>query len=118
MAKKAAYRKRRQNRFGMFLVSIAVFMMLVVVAFKSIELQAKKEAYHQKELMLQEQIEALGGKAVGSVSSKTDYLINNDVTSNSSKNKKARELGIPILSETDFLKMTGEEQENADQDTE
>ena len=58
MAKKAAYRKRRQNRFGMFLVSIAVFMMLVVVAFKSIELQAKKEAYHQKELMLQEQIEA------------------------------------------------------------
>ena len=67
---------------------------------------------------LQEQIEALGGKAVGSVSSKTDYLINNDVTSNSSKNKKARELGIPILSETDFLKMTGEEQENADQDTE
>ena len=58
MAKKAAYRKRRQNRFGMFLVSIAVFMMLVVVAFKSIELRAKKEAYHQKELMLQEQIEA------------------------------------------------------------
>ncbi len=58
MAKKAAYRKRRQNRFGMFLISIAVFMMLVVVAFKSIELRAKKEAYHQKELMLQEQIEA------------------------------------------------------------
>ncbi len=77
----------------------------------SLELFANRKA-------LQEQIEALGGKAVGSVSSKTDYLINNDVTSNSSKNKKARELGIPILSETDFLKMTGEEQENADQDTE
>ncbi len=57
---------------------------------------------------LQERIEALGGKAAGSVSSKTDYLINNDVTSNSAKNKKARELGIPILSEDDFLKMTGE----------
>lgn len=46
-----------------------------------------------------------GGKAAGSVSAKTDYLINNDVSSNSSKNKKARELGIPILSEEDFLEM-------------
>ena len=62
---------------------------------------------------LQEKIESLGGKAAGSVSAKTSYLINNDVTSNSSKNKKARELGIPILSEADFLKMIGEE-ENAD----
>ena len=50
-------------------------------------------------------IEERGGKVSGSVSSKTDYLINNDITSNSSKNKKARELGIPILSEADFLKM-------------
>ena len=50
-------------------------------------------------------IEERGGKVAGSVSSKTDYLINNDVTSNSSKNKKARELGITILSETDFLKL-------------
>ena len=47
----------------------------------------------------------LGGKAAGSVSAKTDYLINNDVTSGSSKNKKPRELGIPILSEEDFLEM-------------
>lgn len=51
-------------------------------------------------------IESLGGKVTGSVTGKTSYLINNDVTSNSSKNKKARELGIPILSEEDFLKMT------------
>lgn len=58
MARKAAYRRRRQNRFGMFLVSIAVLMMLVVVAFKSMELQEKKDAYHQRELMLQEQIDA------------------------------------------------------------
>ena len=58
MARRAAYRKKRQNRFGMFLVSIAVIMMLVVVAFKSVELRAKKEAYHQKELVLQQQIEA------------------------------------------------------------
>ena len=62
---------------------------------------------------LQEKIESLGGKAAGSVSAKTSDLINNDVTSYSSKNKKARELGIPILSEADFLKMIGEE-ENAD----
>lgn len=62
---------------------------------------------------LQEKIESLGGKAAGSVSAKTSYLINNDVTSNSSKNKKARELGILILSEEDFLKMIGEEK-NAD----
>lgn len=52
-------------------------------------------------------IESLGGKASGSVSSKTDYLINNDVNSLSSKNKKARELGIPIISEQDFLALTG-----------
>ncbi len=65
---------------------------------------------------LQERIESLGGKATGSVTSKTDYLINNDITSGSAKNKKARELGIPILSESDFLEMTGEN--NAHQDTE
>ena len=52
-------------------------------------------------------IETLGGKTTGSVSAKTDYLINNDVTSNSSKNKKARELGIPVISEKEFMKLTG-----------
>lgn len=51
-------------------------------------------------------IESLGGKVTGSVTSKTNYLINNDVTSTSSKNKKANELGIPILSEEAFLQMT------------
>lgn len=54
---------------------------------------------------LQSVIEARGGKATGSVTSKTTYLINNDVASNSSKNRKAKELGIPILSEEDFLKL-------------
>ena len=62
---------------------------------------------------LQAAIEARGGKATGSVTAKTTYLINNDVTSNSSKNKKAKELGIPIISELDFLNMMGEEN-NAD----
>lgn len=59
---------------------------------------------------LKEYIEQRGGKVTGSVTSKTDYLINNDVTSNSSKNKKARELEIPILSEEDFLHIAEEEQ--------
>ena len=54
---------------------------------------------------LQAKIEELGGKATGSVSAKTSYLINNDITSNSSKNKKAKELGVPIISEEDFLEL-------------
>ena len=54
-----------------------------------------------------ELIESLGGKVTGSVTKKTNYLINNDIQANSSKNKKARELGIPILSEEDFRKLAG-----------
>ena len=54
---------------------------------------------------VKELIESLGGKVTGSVTSKTNYLINNDVASSSSKNKKARELGVPILSEEEFLKL-------------
>lgn len=54
---------------------------------------------------LKEDIEAHGGKVVGSVSSNTDYLINNDVNSTSSKNQKAKSLNIPIISEDDFLKL-------------
>ncbi len=54
---------------------------------------------------LQKFIESKGGKVTGSVTSKTNWLINNDVESTSSKNKKARELGIPIISEKDFLEM-------------
>lgn len=49
-------------------------------------------------------IEAKGGKVLGSVSKNTSYLINNDIESNSGKNKKAKELGIPIISEENFLK--------------
>lgn len=50
-------------------------------------------------------IEERGGKVTGSVTGKTDYLINNDTASNSSKNRKARELNIPVLSEQDFLNL-------------
>ncbi len=56
---------------------------------------------------LKEAIEGKGGKVTGSVTGKTTCLINNDVASSSSKNKKAKELGIPILSEADFLEQYG-----------
>lgn len=56
---------------------------------------------------VKELVESLGGKVTGSVTKKTNYLINNDTTSNSSKNKKARELGIPVISEEEFLKLAG-----------
>lgn len=57
---------------------------------------------------VKELIESLGGKVTGSVTSKTNYLINNDVTSTLSKNKKANELGIPIISEETFLELVNQ----------
>lgn len=58
MARKVAYRKKRQNKTGMTLVTIVVLMMLVVVTVKSVELQGKKEAYALQEQALLEEIEA------------------------------------------------------------
>ena len=64
------------------------------------------DVYHFKNRNeLKAKIESLGGKVSGSVSSKTSYLINNDVKSVSGKNKKAKDIGIPIISEDDFLLM-------------
>lgn len=57
---------------------------------------------------LKKKIEGLGGKVTGSVSKNTNYLINNDVTSTSSKNAKAKELNIPIITEDEFVKMIEE----------
>jgi DNA ligase (NAD+) len=54
---------------------------------------------------INEKLESLGAKPASGVSSKTDYLINNDPTSNSSKNKKANDLNIPIITEQEFLNM-------------
>ena len=54
-------------------------------------------------------IESQGGKVTGSVSKSTDYLINNDVASQSSKNQKAQQLGIPIISEEEFIEKFGKE---------
>ncbi len=63
---------------------------------------------------LKEVIEAKGGKVTGSVTSKTECLINNDIQSSSSKNKKAKELGIPILTEEDFIqKYLGESEDQS-----
>ena len=52
-------------------------------------------------------ITSLNGKLSGSVSSKTNFLINNDITSTSGKNQKAREINVKIVSEEDFNKMIG-----------
>jgi DNA ligase (NAD+) len=54
---------------------------------------------------LQSFIEERGGKATGSVTGKTSYLINNDSTSTSGKNKKAAELNIPVITEEEFMKL-------------
>ena len=56
---------------------------------------------------IKSKIEALGGKVTGSVSKNTNFLINNDVNSTSSKNMTAKSLGIPILSESDFIQTFG-----------
>lgn len=64
---------------------------------------------HKNRKELQARIEALGGKVTGSVSKNTDYLINNDSESGSSKNKKAKELNIPILTEEAFMALISEE---------
>lgn len=59
--------------------------------------------HYESRNVLKEIIEGLGGKVTGSVTGKTECLINNDVTSSSTKNKKAKELNVPILSEEDFI---------------
>ena len=61
--------------------------------------------HFQNRKELEEEIRKAGASTAGSVSKNTSYLINNDKNSTSSKNKKAQELGIPILSEEDFLKL-------------
>ena len=62
------------------------------------------EHYSNRDELI-EYIESLGGKVISAISSKVNYLINNDVNSTSTKNKKARELGIKIISENEFMEM-------------
>lgn len=63
--------------------------------------------YFENRNQLKELIENLGGKATGTVTGKTDYLINNDSTSSSSKNKTAAKLGVPVITEEEFLGLAG-----------
>jgi len=72
------------------------------IAGKTFVITGELVNYPNRDALVSE-IEANGGKVSSSVSSKTNYLINNDVTSNSSKNKKAKELNIPIISENEFI---------------
>ena len=65
-------------------------------------------SHFQNRRQLQDLIEAAGGKVTGSVSKKTDYLINNDAASSSNKNRTAKKLGIPILTEQEFLELIPE----------
>lgn len=64
-----------------------------------------KLIHHSNRDAFVNEIEAMGGKYVSSVSKNTDYLINNDITSTSGKNKKAQELGIPIITEDQFREL-------------
>jgi DNA ligase (NAD+) len=61
--------------------------------------------YYENRKALSGVIESLGAKVTSSVTGKTDYLINNDVASKSSKNMKAKSLDVPIISEADFITM-------------
>ena len=74
------------------------------ISGKTFVITGKLEAFGNRD-ELKDKIESLGGKVVGSVSAKTNYLINNDIESNSSKNKKAKSLGVPIINEQEIIKM-------------
>ena len=75
-----------------------------ILSGKSLCITGKLHTFKNRQELV-DKIESLGGKWVDSVSSKTDYLINNDKDSTSGKNKKAKELNIPIISEEDFLQL-------------
>lgn len=96
-----------------------IYKILNIISFAEVYVSSESENMNVKEKTfvitgdlnefknrkeLQGKIEALGGKVTGSVTKKTDYLINNDILSESSKNKKAKELGIPIITEEQFIK--------------
>lgn len=74
------------------------------ISGKTFVITGKLNAFNNRD-ELKNKIESMGGKVVGSVSAKTDFLVNNDIESNSSKNKKAKDLGIPIINEQKLIEM-------------
>ena len=77
------------------------------ISGKTFVITGKLNAFSSRD-EAKERIEELGGKVSGSISKNTSYLINNDINSVSGKNKKAKELGIPIITEEDFLSLISE----------
>jgi DNA ligase (NAD+) len=77
-----------------------------ILADKTFVITGKLKHFKNRD-EIKSKIESLGGKVTGSVSKKTDYLINNDKNSTSSKNETAKSLNIPILSEEDFITTFG-----------
>ena len=69
---------------------------------KTFVITGSLESYPNRDA-LKKEIEDRGGKVAGSVSAKTSFLINNDITSTSGKNKKAKELGVPIITEAEYI---------------
>ncbi len=84
--------------------AVAVNNNVQVLDGKTFVITGSLESYENRKA-LKNHIETLGGKVTGTVTGKTDYLINNNVSSTTGKNKKAQELGVPIISEDDFIEM-------------
>ena len=107
MCRKAAYFKVEKNiKQYDELVSILEFEKTEMaeeqdLAGKTFVITGSLNSYSNRD-ELKAEIESRGGKVAGSVSKNTTYLINNDITSTSGKNKKAKELGVPIISEEDY----------------
>ena len=102
------YMKQEENRRRMDRVLEELTLEKMVISAESRTLEGKAFVvtgslnFYSSRNELKDIIEQKGGKVTGSVTSKTECLINNEITSSSSKNKKAKELGIPIVTEEDF----------------
>ena len=79
------------------------------ISGKTFVITGKVEQFKDRSA-LKTYIEERGGRVTGSVSEKTDYLINNDALSQSAKNKKAKELGVTVITEEDFMKLAESEE--------
>ena len=90
-------------------VKVATFGTVDVPDCKRSFFVGNDDPYGDGEALAKAVCEKMGGKVTGSVTKKTNYLINNDVESASSKNRRAKELGVPIISEEEFIELAGVE---------